>query len=121
MIFEASSTRSHGSPGYIAPQQIAFEASSTDPPPTATTKSIPSSLQRLTPSRTDVIFGFGSIPPNSETEQPALSSSSFTRVKSPERFTEPPPYVISAFFPAPATASFSSEIRPFPKIRWVGM
>ena len=74
---------SHTSPSMQAPFAIAFAESTTDPPPTASTQSTPSSLHRATPSRTSPISGFGRTPPSFTHAMPAASSDALTRSMSP--------------------------------------
>ena len=74
----SKSRKSQGSKSTFAPAQINFEASIVDPPPTARTTSIFSSLHILAPSLTDSILGLGSIPESSKTSSPASLISFIT-------------------------------------------
>ncbi len=62
-------TISHASPSYLLAAAINFVPSMTDPPPTATIKSILFSLTISTPLRTVSTRGFGSIPDSSNTSK----------------------------------------------------
>ena len=65
------SKKSHTSPLYFAPIPIAFAESTALPPPTASIKSIFSSLHIFIPSLTRLNLGFGLTPPSSTTSIPA--------------------------------------------------
>ena len=69
--FDPSSTRSHGSPSYLAPAATTLAQSMVEPPPMASTMSTPSRAQRPTPRRTVSMRGLGSTPESSTTSMPA--------------------------------------------------
>ena len=76
--FAFAPKNSHGSWSTCAPAHMNFAASRVEPPPTASTTSIFSVLQILTPSRTEPILGFGSMPESSKSSRPAFLISSTT-------------------------------------------
>ena len=70
----------HGLKSTLAPAEIAFDESNTDPPPTARIKSTFSLLTISTPFSTKLSLGFGSTPPNSTNSM--LASFSFSTITS---------------------------------------
>ena len=103
--FVLSMTRSHGSPSYSAPAAMALDASTHEPPPIASSTSTWFSRQSFTPSRTELILGFGEIPGSSKIVKARRSlsalcpslleqlfpSSCMTLSYRPVRFILPPP------------------------------
>ncbi len=112
---------SHTSSSMQAPLAMAFAESMTDPPPTASTQSMPLSLHSATPSRTKVISGFGRTPPSFTHSTPAAPSEAHTRSIRPLLIADWPPKCTRTFF-APRSASigptFSSA--PWPNTKCVG-
>ena len=74
-----------------APLAMAFEESTTEPPPTASTQSTPFSLHSATPSRTRPISGLGRTPPSFTYSMPACSSDAHTRSIRPDLMALCPP------------------------------
>ena len=79
------------SPPFAAPMAIAFDESTTLPPPTASRKSTPSAMASRTPSSMSELRGLGFTPPSSTKPTPASASDALTRSRSPLRTAEPPP------------------------------
>ncbi len=81
----------HGSVLVATPMAMAFAESITEPPPTASTKSMPSRSASAMPLRTSDTFGFGDTPPSSTKARPAANRLFSTRSSRPEvRALEPP-------------------------------
>ena len=81
----------HGSVLVATPMAMAFAESITEPPPTASTKSMPSRSASAMPLRTSDTFGFGDTPPSSTKARPAVNRLFSTRSSRPEvRALEPP-------------------------------
>ena len=97
---------------------MSFVASTTEPPPTASTKSTPCSLMKATARSQVSKDGLGSIPPNCSTLR--LLRAFTTRSIRPLRTAEPPPYVISTFASFGTNVSNSSK-RSLPNTIWVGL
>ena len=74
-----------------APIAMALAESMTLPPPTASTRPIPFSLHRRTPSRTRDRRGFGTTPPNSVHSTPAAFNDAVTRPYKPDALMLPLP------------------------------
>ena len=105
-------------PSKVAPITMSFVASTTEPPPTARTKSTPCSLMKATARSHVSRDGFGSMPPNCSTLR--LPRAVTIRSIRPLRTAEPPPYVMSTFASFGTNASNSLK-RSLPNTICVGL
>ena len=97
--------------------EISFAASITEPPPTASTKSLPCARPTAIASLQVSTLGLLSIPQNSFV---SYSLSAFVTFSyTPLRFTLPPPKSRSTFVPV-GISLLSVLIESFPKMSFVG-